>query len=148
MYGYIFGLSSLKSITPYFRKHILKTLDSHELVYLTTFLIFICVFFLFLYKFFFDEKFVKTIENFKRLTLSQVAAIIVITLITVVSSFFLYELEKNHNNPMINYILTQFTPLLFMLIIGIVFLKEKYNFTQIVGFILLLLGVFLISKKT
>ena len=39
MYPFIFGLTIIKSINPYFRKHLLNILDSHDLLFINSFFI-------------------------------------------------------------------------------------------------------------
>ena len=103
MYPFIFGLTIIKSINPYFRKHLLNILDSHDLLFINSFFISLIVFFVFLYKLFFDKKSLKTIaENYKKLTLSHYICILLISILTVSSSLLLYEFDKKYNTPLMN----------------------------------------------
>ena len=63
MYPFISGITIIKSINPYFRKHILNILDSHDLLFINSFFISVVVFIIFLYKLFFDKKSLNNISE-------------------------------------------------------------------------------------
>ena len=63
MYPFIAGITIIKSINPYFRKHILNILDSHDLLFINSFFISVVVFIIFLYKLFFDKKSLNNISE-------------------------------------------------------------------------------------
>lgn len=50
MWYAIAGLTMLKSFSPYFRKHVLKLLESHEFLFINSFIVSICVLLFFIYK--------------------------------------------------------------------------------------------------
>ena len=104
MYHYMFGLSILKSFTPYFRKHTLTTLNSRDLLFINTFLIFLIVFAVFLYKLWFDKSkpLIETFKNYKSLSFTQLCALVLMAFLAVGSSIFIYEFDKNYNTPLIN----------------------------------------------
>jgi drug/metabolite transporter (DMT)-like permease len=64
------------------------------------------------------------------------------------SSLFLYELDKNHNTPLINTILLRLFSVVVLIIVGVFIFGEKYNWMQIVGIFLAVIGVFLIMQKS
>lgn len=147
MFQYLFGLTLLKSINPYFRKHILNTLDAHDFLFINTVFITILVIFILLYKISFDKSFkIKdSIKNIKRLSHSQYGCIIILSVLTVTSSLFLYELDKNYNTPLLNFIFLRLGGILAIFLVGIFIFEERYTWSQIIGIFVTLIGVYLIS---
>jgi drug/metabolite transporter (DMT)-like permease len=149
MYPYIFGMSLLKSGVPYFRKHLLLTLTSIELVFLNTFIIFTLVGIIFLYYLIVDEKFTvdKLIEKYKNLEITQIIALIVIGLLTVSSSIIINEFDKKFNTPLINNLFIRGVSLIFVILVGVFLFEEKYNWKQILGIGFTIVGLFLIFQN-
>lgn len=149
MYHFLLGITTLKSISPYFRKNLLDTLDSHEYAFLTS-----LIFFLLLLAYIIilnltnsNVSFSKTLENYQKLTLSQIICIFMICIIAICSTLFLFELDKNYNTPLINDIYIKVASVVLMIFIGIVYFKEKYNITQILGFLFVIFGAYLVMNK-
>ncbi len=148
MYPFIFGLTIIKSINPYFRKHLLNILDSHDLLFINSFFISLIVFFVFLYKLFFDKKSLKTIaENYKKLTLSHYICILLISILTVSSSLLLYEFDKKYNTPLMNTMFIRCISILALFFTGFFLCKEQYNWKQILGLVFIIIGFFLTSAS-
>jgi drug/metabolite transporter (DMT)-like permease len=149
MYQYMFGLSILKSFTPYFRKHVLTTLNSHDLLFINTFIIFLIVFVFFLYKLLFDKSkpLIETFKNYKSLSFSQLGALFVMALLAVSSSIFIYEFDKNYNTPLINSMFMRTASTISLILVGIFMFEEKYSWKQILGVFLTIFGVYFISQK-
>lgn len=149
MYQYMFGLSILKSFTPYFRKHVLTTLNSHDLLFINTFFIFSIVFLFFLYKLFFDKSkpLIETFKNYKSLSLTQVVALFVMAFLAVGSSIFVYEFDKKYNTPLINSMFMRTASTISLILVGIFLFEEKYSWKQISGVFFTIFGVYLISQK-
>ena len=149
MYPYILGMSLLKTSVPYFRKHILNTLSSLELVFLNTFFIFILVVSIFLYSIFVSKTIHadKMIENYRKLELTQIIALIVIAFLTVSSSFIINEFDKNYNTPLMNTLFVRGISLIFVIGIGIFLFEEKYNWKQILGIFFTISGLILLFQK-
>ena len=149
MYHYLFSLSILKSFTPYFRKHLLTTLNSHELLFINTFFYFFIVLVFFLYKLFFDKtNFIeKTFKNYTNLSFSQFGCLALMALLAVASSIFIFEFDKNYNTPLINSMFIKIASTISLIFIGILLFEEKYHWKQILGFILAIIGIYLISQK-
>jgi drug/metabolite transporter (DMT)-like permease len=147
MYPFIAGITIIKSINPYFRKHILNILDSHDLLFINSFFISVVVFIIFLYKLFFDKKSLNNIaENYRKLTLSHYLCIIIISIFTVSSSLLLYEFDKKYNTPLMNSMFLRCISILALFFTGYFFFKEQYNWKQILGLIFIIIGVFLTSN--
>ena len=149
MYQYMFGLSILKSFTPYFRKHVLTTLNSHDLLFINTFIIFLIVFAFFLYQLLFDKSkpLIETFKNYKSLTFSQIGALFVMAFLAVGSSIFIYEFDKNYNTPLINSMFMRTASTISLILGGIFMFEEKYSWKQIAGVFLTIFGILLISQK-
>ena len=149
MYHYMFGLSILKSFTPYFRKHTLTTLNSHDLLFINTFLIFLIVFAVFLYKLWFDKSkpLIETFKNYKSLSFTQLCALVLMAFLAVGSSIFIYEFDKNYNTPIINSMFMRAASTISLILVGVFLFKEKYSWEQIMGVFLTILGVLLISQE-
>jgi drug/metabolite transporter (DMT)-like permease len=145
----MFGLSILKAFTPYFRKHALTTLNSHDLLFINTLLIFSIVFAVFLYKLLFDKSkpLIETFKNYNSLSFTQVGALILMAFLAVGSSIFIYEFDKNYNTPLINSIFMRAASTISLILVGAFLFEEKYSWKQIIGVFLTILGVFLISQE-
>ena len=144
MYQYILGVSLFKSITPYVRKNILDTIDSRDLLYLDAFIFFMIVLSIFIYKCVFDRNdIINTISNYQRPTYTQFFCVFVLSLISVSVVYFILELDKFHNTPLINYISRVSLTTVFAIIIGILYFKEKYKSQHIIGIMVTLFGIYL-----
>ena len=149
MYHYILGASLFKSITPYVRKNILDTIDSRDLLYLDAFMFFIIVLSIFVYKCIFDRNdIINTISNYQRLTHKQFLCMFILSLISVMVIYFILELDKFHNTPLINYISRVSLTTVFAIIIGILYFKEKYKIQQLIGIIVTIFGIYLATFDT
>jgi drug/metabolite transporter (DMT)-like permease len=144
MLHYIIGLTFLKSVTPYFRKFTLDILHAHELLFLNTLFIGIIVSFFFLYKFLTDKHFYK-FTNFKKLNWKHFGCIFAVSLLTVFSTIFIYDLDKNFSTPFLNNIFMKVGSIVFLFLISSFLFKEKYTMKQIIGIIVTIFGVYLIA---
>jgi len=139
------GTTFLKSMNPYFRKHVLNTLNPREYFYLSTFFVFILMIFVF---FLFETR--KTtkemISNYKKLEYSHYACVLIISVLLVVSSILLYELDKNYNTPLLNNILLKTGSILVLIVVGVFIFGEKYTWKQILGIALTCIGIYLVMK--
>ena len=149
MYNYMFGLSILKSFTPYFRKHVLTTLNAHDLLFINTFIIFSIVFVFFIYQLLFDKTkpLIETFKNYRSLSFTQLGALLVMAFLAVGSSIFIYEFDKNYNTPLINSMFMRTASTISLILVGIFLFEERYSWKQILGVFLTIFGVLLISQK-
>jgi drug/metabolite transporter (DMT)-like permease len=146
---FILGLTSfLKIFNPYFRKHILDSLESHEYLFLNTFLISLGVFLYLIYKLLFhDYSLDKLVDKIYNLTTLQVFYFILIALITLISSIVIINLDKYYNTPLINSLLNKGLASILLILTGIFIYKEKYNYKQVSGLLLIIIGLYLITCK-
>jgi len=148
MYHYLFGLSILKSITPYFRKHVLNHLDSHDFFFMTTLIIFVILSAFFIYRYFYDKSFDKSIKKITTMKYTHIGCIFTIALLTIVGGVTIMELDKNYNTPLVNVMLMRIFSTISLVLASIFIFKEKYTFVQMIGICMTIVGIFLISNKT
>jgi drug/metabolite transporter (DMT)-like permease len=144
---HILCITFLKSAAPYFRKHVLTILNSHDLLFINTFILSILVFIYFMYKLLVEKNFHKTIENYKKLELKHYSCIFLISIFTIISTIMIYEFDKTMNTPFLNSVFIKIASIIFLFLIGIFLFEEKYKWKQIIGIIITLFGVYLISSK-
>lgn len=146
---FLLGLTSfLKTFNPYFRKHILNSLESHEYLFFNTFLISVGVFIFLLYKLIFhDYSLDKLLDKMYNLSILQVIYFILIAFITVTSSIVIINLEKHYNTPLLNSLLIKGIASILLILTAVFIYKEKYNYKQSFGICLTILGLFLINCK-
>ena len=145
----LLGLTMLlKTMNPYFRKHILESLESHEYLFINTFFIGAFVFLFLLYKItFHDNSFDKLIDKFQNLTILQVVCFTLIAFITVCSSAVLIHMDKHYNTPLINGLLNKVIAVILLMGVGVFIFEEKYTYTQIFGIFLTIIGIYLVINK-
>jgi drug/metabolite transporter (DMT)-like permease len=138
----------LKTMNPYFRKHILESLESHEYLFINTFFIAAFVFLFFLYKtIFHDKTFNKIINKLQNLTITQIICFTLIAFITVSSSAVLIHMDKYYNTPLINGLINKTIAAILLMGVGVFLFEEKYTYTQIFGIFLTIVGIYLVLNK-
>jgi drug/metabolite transporter (DMT)-like permease len=148
MYFFLAIITFLKTFSPYLRKHILESLESHEFLFLNTFFVSLFVFLYFIYKFLFHDTFlVDFTDKIKELTILQVIYFTILAFITITSSIVIINLDKYFNTPLINSLFSKSLAGILLLFVSIFIYQEKYNIKQIFGIFLTVVGVFLISCK-
>jgi len=81
------------------------------------------------------------------MTLTEIFCILLLSLLTIFSGVIIYELDKNHNNPLLNSLFMKSAGIIAALCIGIFMFEESYKVHQIVGIGLILFGVYLSSSE-
>jgi len=148
MYFFLALTTFLKTFSPYLRKHILTTLESHEYLFINTFFIAFYVFIYFIYKtIFHDDSFDALIDKIYNLTFLQVIYFMFIAFITVSSSVVIINLDKHFNTPLVNFLLSRSVGTIMLILVGVFLYKEQYNLKQIFGIFLTMIGLFLIACK-
>lgn len=146
MYHYLVGVTLLKSMSPYLRKHLLLTLESREYFYLITFSIFIWSVIIFL--FFENNKSIKQmITNYQNLEYTHYICIFIITLLIIMSSLFLFELDKQYNTPLVNSLLLKSISIFVLIVTSLFIFGEKYTWIQIAGIFMTFTGITLVMNK-
>jgi len=145
MYLYLAFLTFIKAFNPYLTKHTLDILESHEVLYIDSILIFTMILFILFYKYFFNKKEIKTtFDNVQKLSFTQKISLFAGAFLSIITSICIYELDKKHNNPFINHTITKIASMILLLLISVIFFKEKYNTRKLIGAILSILGVVLL----
>jgi len=140
----------MKSIIPYVTKHVLTTLESEEFLYISYIVDIILITMLVIYYFCKDRKlFMKkagqTVKRLQKLTLAQVGCIILISVIGVVSTFMIFELNNNHN-PLIIFILTKVLPVVIIVAGSMFILRESFTMKKLIGIALAICSIYLLAK--
>ena len=138
----------LKTFDPYYRRYLTSdSLNGIDYMYLETIIYSLVLFLFIIFKYFYNKK--ETIETFKNLQNVETKDILIMS---VMSFFFLYSTlmiyENEHDNSaFLNTIILRGGTLVGILLTGIFFYEEKYNWKQIVGIILSFIGIYLLMSK-
>lgn len=148
MYHYILGVTFLKSLNPYFRKHLLTTLNAHDLLFINTFFIFIVVSIFFAYKYIVEgsKSIQETFKNYSKLTNTQLLSLFVMAFFAACSSMFLYNLDKHYNTPLLNNVFLRVASVIAVIFVGIFLFEEKYSLKQFLGILVTFFGVYLLTE--
>ena len=149
MYALFFAITLMNQFRPYFRKHISETLKHHEYYLLSALMIlFVIVSYVIHLIFISGETSSGTLMlNIAKLSYIEILAIFVLSIFTVISGLLIFELDKNHNTPLMNTILLKSLSSIAVVCIGIFMFKERYEWSQILGICLIVIGIFLASKQ-
>jgi len=142
MLPHILGITLFGSLKPYFRKHVLNTLDSRDFLFVNALLIATLICGMFLYTYFFENHALKkTYRNCCDLSYTQLGSLLLIAAFTVFSSFLIIDMDKNFNTPFVNYVIIKALSMVALLLVGILLFSESYNHYQIVGISLTVAGI-------
>jgi drug/metabolite transporter (DMT)-like permease len=148
MYDIVLGISIIKSIRPYFRKVVLGTLDPHDFFFINTITVFVLALCYFIYLYCYrEDAVIKTLKNYKKLSIIQFLCVFLLSGLTIISTILLMEFDKNFNTPLINSLYLNTASVLTMLVIGVFLFEEKYDYIQILGIALIILGIYLFVNK-
>ena len=148
MIPFVIFTGVLKTFNPYLRKNILLSLDPHDYLFLNTFIIFIFSMMYLIYKIFFDKHdIVKMFVKYKSLTLTQIIFALLIGIVTIFSSLVISNLDKYYNTPLINSMILKLLSAILLLLSGVFLFNEKYNYKQIIGLVLAIVGGILLFCK-
>ena len=145
MNTYLVGAGLVNSIKPYCRKHVITSLDSHEFMFLNTIIISLIIIFYLLYK--------KTCVSdlyykYTSLTLTQIASITILSIITVFGTLMKLNMDKENNsssNTFMNGLLVKGVTSATIIFIGIIFFNEKYTWKTWLSIFMIASGVYLIQ---
>jgi drug/metabolite transporter (DMT)-like permease len=142
MYKHIIGLTLIDICRPYFRKHLLQTLNPREYLFLNTFFINSLLICYFCY-IFINQKTVidNAVIQYKKLSIPQICTITISSASTVVATIILLDFDKKYNTPAINNIITKTSSILLVFFIGYFVFRETYSMKQIVGIITMVTGM-------
>jgi uncharacterized membrane protein len=147
MLPHLFGLTALGSVRPYFRKHVLDTLDPHDFLFLNAFIIAILIGIYFLYTYYFNHSVVKkTFKNCLSLNYTQFGAILVLGVFTIFGTLLLLDADKNYNTPAMNSIMFKSVSMIALFLIGVFIFEEEYSVKQIIGIVLTIAGILVLMS--
>jgi drug/metabolite transporter (DMT)-like permease len=149
MYLLFFGITLLNQFRPYFRKYISDTLDHHEFFLLSAIMILfvITLYIIHLIHISGHTSMSTLMGNMAKLSYIEVFAVFILSTFTVISGLLIFELDKNHNNPLVNSIILKALSMIAVVCVGVFVFEEKYKMHQVLGVGLIILGIFLASKK-
>jgi uncharacterized membrane protein len=144
MYNYIIGITCLKTLKPYFRKNIFKSLNSYDFLYINTLIIVFIVFIILCYDLFFtgNNTIVNTVSNYKKLSNLQILFLIMIAFVTIISSLFLYELENNYKTPYLHSANIKIASMILLLVISYMASEKEYTRRHLIGLTLIVSGMY------
>jgi len=145
---HIFGSILLKTIDPYYRRHLTSNaLKPIDYMYLETFIYsFILIIFI-IFKYFLNRNdAVETFKNIKNVEIKDIVLMSIISCFFIYSTLMIYENEHN-DTAFMNSILLRGGTLIGILLVGILFYQEKYTLKQVIGIVLSLSGIYLLMNK-
>jgi len=149
MIPHIFGLTLIGSMRPYFRKHVLNTLESREFLFVNAFFISLAMATYFIYVYFFEKHVIqRAYKNCCRLSWTQAGALILLAIFTVCSSFLIIDLDKRFNTPFLNYIIIKAISMIALLLVGIFLFEENYDAKTMTGILLTASGIIILTVFT
>ena len=89
----------------------------------------------------------KMFTKYKSLTLTQLIFALLIGVVTILSSLVILNLDKYYNTPLINSMILKLLSAILLLLSGVFIFNEKYNYKQIIGLILAVVGGILLFCK-
>ena len=148
MYSLFIGLTFLQQFRPYFRKYISSTLEAHEYVLLNTVLILILLLMYVMYLLCVRKTTLSKLKkNVLSLSSGERICLLVMASLTVVAGLLIFELDKNYNTPLMNSMYLKALSTVALLVVGVLIFKEYYNIHQVLGVVLILLGIYMTSIK-
>ena len=145
---HLLGSIILKTIDPYYRRHLTsESLKPADYMYLETFIYtFVLIIFVIFRYFYNKNETIETYKNLKNVEIKDVVFLFIISFFFVYSTLMFYE-NEHKESAFINSVLLRGGTLVGILVVGILFYKEKYTWTQILGIIFSLLGIYLLLYK-
>ena len=148
LYLLLFITQMFKTLNPYFRKHILNSLEVHEFMFINTFFVALFVFMYFIYIQISDNDFIyKFTQKSQKLSIIQIVFFIFIAFVTLCSTFIFIHLDKFYNTPFINGLLSRGMSAILLMAVGVFMFKEEYSYEQISGVFLTIFGLYLVIPK-
>ena len=142
MLPYVLGLTTLGSVRPYFRKHVLDTLDPTDFLLMNSIFISAFVFLYFVYTYCFNTHVLKkTYTNCTSLSYTQLGSLAILAAFTVAGSLMFFNLEKYYNTPFINHLLLKGLSTIALFVVGYFIFEEAYHSGHLLGIVLTFTGI-------
>jgi len=146
MYNLLFGITMIKSMRPIFRKNVMQAIDNYSYLLLNTLFIAIFVVLYFMYLNSKDVKFYDVVSNCKSMNIIQILSMLLISFLTITSTILIMNMDSSSLSTTSITIMKSLSTIILVLL-GIFIYKEKYNFTQLYGVLLTMIGIYFISSK-
>lgn len=146
MLNVLFGVTMLKSMRPIFRKNVMQTIDNYSFLLLNTLFISLFVVLYFIYLNSKNVKFTEVVHNCASLNTVQIVSMVLISFLTITSTIVIMNMDQSSLSTASMTVMKSISTIILVLL-GIFLYKEKYNFTQIYGVILTMIGIYFISSK-
>jgi len=95
-----------------------------------------------------DHKIINTTRKFANLSYLQYVFALLIGMATVLASMVVLTFDKHYNTPLINTTIFKIASVIMLLFVGVVIFKEKYDYKQIIGLFLVIIGGVLVFRKS
>lgn len=146
MLNVLFGVTMLKSMRPIFRKNVMQTIDNYSFLLLNTLFISIFVVLYFLYLNSRNVKFTEVVHNCASLNTVQIISMILVSFLTITSTIVIMNMDQSSLSTTSITVMKSISTIILVLL-GIFLYKEKYNFTQLYGVLLTVIGIYFIASK-
>jgi len=147
MIYYLLGSSIAKSINPYCRKHILSSLEAEEFMFMNSFFItfFLIIYFIYL-TITISNKHIDLYNKYTNLSYTQVFAAIIFSGITLLTTYFIINVDKSYGDPYTNSLIVKVFTTIIVVVVGFYIFEEKFTWSKIIGIIILLTGLYLLNE--
>jgi drug/metabolite transporter (DMT)-like permease len=146
MFELLFGVTMLKSLRPIFRNNVMQSIDNYSFLLLNTLFISIFVILYFIYLSKNNIKFNEVVKNCWSMNVVQIVSMILISFLTITSTILIMNMDKSSLSTTSITVMKSLSTIILVLL-GIFIYKERYNFTQIYGVLLTVIGIYFISNK-
>jgi drug/metabolite transporter (DMT)-like permease len=89
-----------------------------------------------------------TVQKFSSLSNTQYVFALLIGMATVLASMVVLTFDKHYNTPLINTTIFKIVSVIMLLFVGVVVFKERYDYKQIIGIMLVIVGGVLVFHKS
>jgi drug/metabolite transporter (DMT)-like permease len=93
------------------------------------------------------HSFTEMLSKYSDLTRIEYCCIFILAFFTVFSSIFIFHFDKYYNNPFINTIFLKAFGMISLLLVSVFIFQEKYKLNQVLGVVIVLLGLYLTTLK-
>jgi uncharacterized membrane protein len=136
------GAGIINSVKPYWRKHVIESLEAYEFALLNTIIIG-CILLVYIL---WSKKSVKDIcSKYYTLTWTQLISIIVLSIITVTGTMLKLTNDKKSNPTFTNGLIVKGISSAIVITVGILFYNETYTWKTWLGIVMIGIGLYLLG---
>jgi drug/metabolite transporter (DMT)-like permease len=146
MFNILFGITMMKSMRPIFRKSVMQSIDNYSYLLLNTLFIALFVVLYFMYLNSKNVKFTEVVGNCKTMGIVQIISMLLVSFLTITSTILIMNMDQSMLSTTSITIMKSISTI-FLVLLGIFIYKEHYNFTQLYGVLLTIVGIFFLSSK-